>query len=328
MGVIKTSVDTANTSLELAISQEMLESALSPMSTDILSIKADMVTFGSKVDEAHAALDSTVSQEMLEAKLFPMSTDILAIKVDIATCGNKVDAAHSTLETAVSLEMLEAKLSLVSADILSIKADMGTFGSKATDIKEILGNIQEVVEEKVSMQTLQHSVGDIRTELGDLSAIVARTNSSMADKVSESAVGTVVAGVHREIDVVKRELAEKASQQQLEATIAEMQIGVEERMENTDVIIELKSVRQECEEMRGQWMRLGGHMNPQQRIQHVADIKMENNQLRDELMYTRKQLEASGRQLRRQAVFGNVEESVRHSPHASPRRGRHVRGGC
>merc|ERR1711972_900426 len=131
------------------------------------------------------------SQEMLETALSPMSTDILSIKADIATCGNKVDAAHSTLETAVSLEMLEAKLSPVSADILSIKTDMGTFGSRATDIEEILGDIQEAVEEKVSMQTLQHSVGDIRTELGDLSAIVARTNSSMADKVSESAVGTV-----------------------------------------------------------------------------------------------------------------------------------------
>merc|ERR1711972_1317327 len=107
-----------------------------------------------------------------------------------------------------------------------------------------------------------------------------------------------------------------------------MQVDVEERMESSDMMIELQSVRQELEEMREQWMRLGGHMNPQQRIQHVADIKMENNQLRDELMYTRKQLEASGRQLRRQAVFANVEESVRHSPHTSPRCVRHVRGGC
>merc|ERR1711908_16633 len=147
-----------------------------------------------------------------------MSTDILSIKADITTCGIKVDAAHSTLETTVSEEMLKASLSPVSADILSIKSEMVTFGSKATDMEDFLENLQEAVEQKVSMQTLQHSVGDIRTELGDLSATVARTNSSMADKVSESTVGAAVAGVHREIDAVKRELDGKASQQQLEAT--------------------------------------------------------------------------------------------------------------
>merc|ERR1711862_1094518 len=106
------------------------------------------------------------------------------------------------------------------------------------------------------------------------------------------------------------------------------EVSAAQRFETGEIAVEIEMTRKELEEMREQWMRLGGHMNPQQRIQHVADIKMENNQLRDELMYTRKQLEASGRQLRRRAVFGNVEESVRHSPHTSPRRGRHMRGGC
>merc|ERR1711959_741317 len=57
-----------------------------------------------------------------------------------------------------------------------------------------------------------------------------------------------------------------------------------------EVTTEIELVRKEVEEMRAQWMRLGGHANPQQRIQHLLDVKMENNQLRDELMYTRKQL--------------------------------------
>merc|ERR1740123_1385382 len=189
----------------------------------------------------------------------------------------RVETAHSALESAVSREMLEASISPMSTDIFSIKADMVTFGSKATDVEDLLESIQEAVEEKVSMQTLQHSVSDVRAELDDVSAILARTNSVMDEKISESALATAVAGVHRELDDVKNDLIEKASQQQLEATIAEIQIDAEERMENSDMIIELQSVRQELEEMREQWMRLGGHMNPQQRIQHVADIKMENN---------------------------------------------------
>lgn len=85
-------------------------------------------------------------------------------------------------------------------------------------------------------------------------------------------------------------LGRAASLQQLEEAVIDLQQEAEERLDLGEVAIELKHVRDELGEMRDQWMRLGGHMNPQQRIQHVADIKMENNQLRDELMYTRKQL--------------------------------------
>jgi uncharacterized protein YeeX (DUF496 family) len=313
---LQSSLEQHAVDMKEVVSREMLESTLSPIASDIFSIKADMVTFGGKAVDLEDILESI--KETVE---------------------EKVDTVQSALQAAVSREVLEANLSPMSADILSIKADMATFGGKAADIDDLLENLQDAVEEKVSMQALQHSVGDlraelgervldIRAELGDVSTILARTNSSLDEKISQSTLGKAVAGVNHELDAVKHALTGKASRKQLEDTVTEMQVDVEERMENSDLMIELQSVRQELEEMREQWMRLGGHMNPQQRIQHVADIKMENNQLRDELMYTRKQLEASGRQLRRHGAGGNIEESLKHSPHTSPRRGRHTRGGC
>merc|ERR1719401_2255948 len=149
MASLETKAADIESALQENISRETLESALCPVSSDILSIKADMGTFGSKAAEIEDRLETVqhaVAERVCIDKVEALHSDInrqvqnLQEKVEsavetskrAATCAQlevfsrgveeqldgmkrSVDTANSSLELAISQEMLEAALSPMSA---------------------------------------------------------------------------------------------------------------------------------------------------------------------------------------------------------------------
>lgn len=246
-----------NDRLDISVSEKTLKESIDGILRNIGDVQSKAVQ--------QQMSDQTKSEQKLEEAVRNMEADIQVLQesVGLKASTQQFDDAVAELQDQV-LELDElVRQSSLQGTVTSIQQH---FTATCNGIIDKVANTEELFEDM--QEALAHKVCE-----KDFTAVaekVATLQSSFDDMVSTQAFGQVVAGVDKDV----------AGSQKQE----------EQQPITSEMVIEMKHVRKELEEMREQWKHLGGHMNPNQRIQHVKDVKQENNQLRDELLHVRKQL--------------------------------------